>query len=52
MFFSNDSWLLTNFSTTNPVSVNGRLLGDQEATLIYEGDRIEMGEVVFVYRSR
>jgi hypothetical protein len=52
MFFSNDSWLLTNFSTTNPVSVNGRLLGDREATLIYEGDRIEMGEVVFVYRSR
>jgi hypothetical protein len=52
MFFSNDSWLLTNFSTTNPVSVNGRLLGEQEATLIYEGDRIEMGEVVFVYRSR
>jgi hypothetical protein len=52
MRFTNDAWLLTNLSTTNPVTLNGRLLSEHEESLLQDGDRIEMGEVVFAYRSR
>jgi pSer/pThr/pTyr-binding forkhead associated (FHA) protein len=45
-------WFLTNLSTTNPVAHNGRLLGEGEEQRLADGDRIEMGEVVFAFRSR
>jgi hypothetical protein len=44
---------LQNLSQTNPVVLNGRPLADQEiAPLLVDGDRIEMGEIVFVFRGR
>lgn len=46
------NWTLTNLSTTNPVVFNERLLGEGEAQVLADGDRIEMGEVVFRYRAR
>ena len=45
-------WHLTNLSATNPVVHNGRLLDDREEQPLTDGDRIEMGEVVFGFRSR
>jgi pSer/pThr/pTyr-binding forkhead associated (FHA) protein len=45
-------WTLTNLSTTNPVTYNGRVLGDGEQQPLEHDDRIEMGEVAFRFRSR
>lgn len=46
-------WLLTNLSQTNPVVLNGAPLPAHgiEVTL-QDGDRIEMGAVVFVFRAQ
>ena len=49
-------WRLENLSATNPVLVNGRSLaadaGPRASVILADGDRIEMGEVVFIFRSR
>ena len=49
-------WRLDNLSTTNPVIVNGKPLdpegGPRASVILSEGDRIEMGEVAFVFRAR
>jgi hypothetical protein len=49
-------WHLENLSTTNPVVVNGRPLaadgGSGSSVCLAEGDRIEMGEVVFRFHER
>lgn len=53
MVFENRGWGLQNLSTTNPVVVNGAPLAADGAKLnLRDGDRIEMGEVVFRYRTR
>jgi predicted component of type VI protein secretion system len=52
MQLDGSSWLLTNLSTTNPVVHNERMLGEGEVQPLSDGDRIEMGEVVFRYRAR
>lgn len=46
------TWHLCNLSATNPVVYNGRLLEAREEQPLADGDRIEMGEVVFGFRSR
>ena len=49
-------WRLENLSSTNPVSVNGRALsargGPAASVILAEGDRIEMGEVAFIFHWR
>jgi pSer/pThr/pTyr-binding forkhead associated (FHA) protein len=49
-------WRLENLSATNPVVVNGRPLAADESercsVVLDEGDRIEMGEVVFRFHER
>jgi len=49
-------WRLENLSSTNPVVINGRSLdakgGATASVMLSEGDRIEMGEVAFVFRER
>lgn len=49
-------WRLENLSSTNPVVVNGRTLdssgGLSASVILSEGDRIEMGEVAFMFHSR
>jgi hypothetical protein len=52
MQLDGSSWILTNLSTTNPVVHNDRVLGEGEVQSLTDGDRIEMGEVVFRYRAR
>jgi hypothetical protein len=49
-------WCLENLSATNPVVVNGRALaadgGDGSGVELHDGDRIEMGEVVFRFHAK
>ena len=53
MQLTDDHWSLQNLSATNPVVHNGRrLAADEEVPLLVDGDRIEMGEVVFVFHGR
>jgi hypothetical protein len=53
---SSARWRLENLSSTNPVVVNGRSLdangGATASAMLSDGDRIEMGEVAFVFRER
>ena len=53
MSYSGSRWQLTNLSRTNPVVLNGSSLPDHGAGITLEdGDRIEMGAVVFVFHAR
>ncbi len=45
-------WYLENLSQTNPVVLNGRPVDSDGGLPLGEGDRIEMGEVAFVFRER
>jgi hypothetical protein len=51
--WSRNHWHLANLSQTNPVSLNGTALPPSgRAVTLQDGDRVEMGAVVFVYRER
>lgn len=53
MVLEGKTWTLTNMSRTNPVSVNGLAMSEETPSVVLrDGDRIEMGEVVFRFRSR
>lgn len=46
-------WTLENLSTTNPIVLNGtELVAGSPPERLADGDRIEMGEIVFRYRDR
>jgi hypothetical protein len=51
--FENGRWKITNLSRTNPTLVNGEeLMVTEGARWLYEGDIIEMGEMVFRFHER
>jgi hypothetical protein len=53
MTWDGSTWRLANQSSTNPVVFNGTALGINDDTLILsDGDRFEMGAVVFVFHVR
>ncbi len=52
LLYRDGAWTLVNLSTTNPVMHNTRVLGAEESQLLADGDRIDMGEVVFRYKAR
>ena len=53
MTLEDKNWRLTNLSATNPVSVNGTPLPpDNGSVVLRDGDRVEMGEVVFRFRAK
>lgn len=53
MTLEENGWRLTNLSATNPASVNGTPLDpDHGSVVLRDGDRVEMGEVVFRFRSK
>ena len=52
MTLAEGRWQLANLSRTNPVAHNGRVLGYGELQPLEDGDKVEMGEVVFSFRSR
>jgi predicted component of type VI protein secretion system len=45
-------WYLVNLSQTNPVVWNGSELAHDVEQVLADGDRIDMGEVQFTFRSR
>lgn len=49
MAFDTEGWALINLSRTNPVVVNRSALSDEQPTPLRDGDRIEMGALVFRY---
>jgi PPM family protein phosphatase len=49
--FDGGGWTLRNDSGTNPTVLNGRTLDSTEERALSDGDRIEMGEIVFVFRQ-
>ena len=50
--FNQGHWAIANLSATNPVVVNGETLDVEEgARPLLDGDRIEMGEVVFRFKE-
>jgi predicted component of type VI protein secretion system len=53
MTLEDNNWRLTNLSTTNPAGVNGKPLAPDEGSVVLrDGDRVEMGEVVFRFRAK
>jgi hypothetical protein len=53
MHMRDGHWEITNLSRTNPVAVNGEELPIANGgRALRDGDRIDMGEVVFQYRER
>lgn len=53
MALDGKTWSLFNLSGTNPVVLNGTpLAGEGTSAVLREGDRIEMGEVVFRFRAK
>jgi hypothetical protein len=53
MTLEDKNWRLTNLSATNPASVNGKPLDpDHGSVVLRDGDRVEMGEVVFRFRAK
>lgn len=51
--WDSERWQIVNLSQTNPVVVNGQELPiDGGSRPLAEGDRVEMGEVVFEFRER
>ncbi|MGI9627590.1 MAG: FHA domain-containing protein [Longimicrobiales bacterium] len=53
MKYANGGWAIENLSETNPVSINGQQAAGRGAECaLSDGDRIEMGEVAFVFRKR
>ncbi len=50
--FEEGIWTLRNHSSTNPTVLNGRSLGSKVYGVeLQDGDRVEMGEVVFLFRQ-
>jgi predicted component of type VI protein secretion system len=53
MTYSGHQWRLANMSTTNAVFLNGVALPDHDDGItLQEGDRVEMGAVMFVFHAR
>lgn len=52
MMFSGGQWHLGNISQTNAVVLNGTALNGDSPQALTEGDRVEFGELTFVFRER
>jgi hypothetical protein len=53
MTYTGQQWHLSNMSTTNAVFLNGAALPDHDGGItLQDGDRLEMGAVMFVFHAR
>lgn len=52
MVMEHGRWKIGNMSETNQVLVNGVALVGNEGRALVDGDRIELGEVGFIFRER
>ncbi len=51
--FEDGRWTITNLSRINPVRLNGRVLAESAGPQrLGEGDRVEVGEVLLLFRER
>ena len=51
--YEDGRWTILNLSRTNPVRVNGQVLADAaDPRLLVDGDRVEVGEFLLVFRER
>jgi len=50
LIYSGDKFILINYSRTNPTKVNGVDLPENGSTELKDGDKIEMGEMVFEFK--
>jgi pSer/pThr/pTyr-binding forkhead associated (FHA) protein len=52
MRFVNGRWRIRNLSTTNPLRINGEIADTpRRQYTLHDGDRVEMGEVAFLFRE-
>jgi len=52
LHLEDSGWYLTNLSRTNPVVVNRTAMMDEEPQRLGDGDRVEMGALIFRYYDR
>ena len=53
MRYVNGRWRIRNLSSTNPLRINGEFADTpQKEYTLHDGDRIEMGEVAFLFREQ
>jgi pSer/pThr/pTyr-binding forkhead associated (FHA) protein len=53
MRYTGGHWFIRNLSATNPVELNGEQLTTEGSEQpLQDGDRVDMGEVIFRFRSR
>ncbi|MEX2282477.1 MAG: FHA domain-containing protein [Gemmatimonadota bacterium] len=52
MRFETGRWHIKNLSATNPVIVNGQPLPADDEQQLNDSDQVEMGDVIFRFRSR
>jgi pSer/pThr/pTyr-binding forkhead associated (FHA) protein len=54
MSYQGGRWRIANLSSTNPILVNGEQLPLEPdvSALLEDGDRVEMGQVIFRFRMR
>ncbi len=52
LMYSNGTYTIINYSSTNPTRVNGEALGTGDSRRLNDGDKIEMGEVTLIYHER
>jgi hypothetical protein len=52
ILYTGEAFILTNYSATNPTIINDRPMDANASKELKEGDKIEMGEVVFVFHAK
>lgn len=52
LIYTNKKYVLINYATVNQTSVNGKVLPKDGSVTLEEGNKIEMGEVLFVFHER
>lgn len=51
LLYAGGKFTIINYSSTNPTKVNGQELEVNGTTVLNDGDRVEMGEVTFEFRT-
>ena len=52
ILYKNGKFELTNYSKTNPTTINGVAIEEDKTAELKDGDKIEMGEVVFEFSEK
>lgn len=52
LIYTNKKYVLINYATVNPTSVNGAPLSKDDSVTLEEGSKIEMGELQFIFHEK